>query len=140
VIDVAGALLTKLATGSRRDFLGTGATTIRPFLILSRTLFDIWTPHLNLGYEFNLDRGNQSAIEYAIGFDLGTPRFTFAWELLGHYEPRGDGIGDNILTSSMGVKWNPWKQLLVSANAQVPINRSGLRSDLILTFGAEYSF
>lgn len=40
----------------------------------------------------------------------------------------------------MGVKWNPWKQFLVSANAQVPVNRSGLRSDLILTFGAEYNF
>ena len=29
----------------------------------------------------------------------------------------------------LGVKWNPWKQLLVLANAQVPLNRnSGLRS------------
>ena len=140
VIDVAGALLTKLATGSHGDFLGTGTTTIRPFLILSRTLFGILTPHLNLGYEFNLDRGSQSTVEYVIGFDLGTSRLTFAGELLGSYAPSGDGSGDHILTASMGVKWNPWKQLLVSANAQVPVNRSGLRSDLILTFGAEYSF
>ena len=140
VVDVAGAMLTKLATGSHRDLLGTGTTTIRPFLILSRTLFDIWTPHLNLGYEFNLDHVSQSTVEYVIGFDLGTSQFTFAWDLLGSYEPSGDGNGDNILTSSMGVKWNPWKQFLVFANAQVPINRAGLRSDLILTFGAEYSF
>ena len=139
-LDVSGALLTKLATGSHSDFLGTGTTTIRPFLILSRTLFDIWTPHLNLGYEFNLDRGSQSTVEYVIGFDLGTSRLTFAGELLGSYTPGGDGSGDHILTASMGVKWNPWQQLLVSANAQVPVNRTGLRSDLILTFGAEYSF
>lgn len=141
VIDVSGAFQAKLATGDHRDFLGTGTTTLRPFLVLSRTLFNLLTPHLNIGYEFNLDRGHQSAVQYAIGCDVGTPTWTVAGELLGSHEPAGDGIGDNVLTGSLGVKWNPWKQLLVLANAQVPLNRkSGLRSDLILTFGAEYSF
>jgi hypothetical protein len=141
VIDVSGAFLTTLATGNHQDFLGSGATTLRPFLVLSRTLFDVLTPHLNIGYEFNLDRGHQSAVQYALGFDVGTPTWTVAGELLGSHEPAGDGIGDYILNGSLGVKWNPWKQLLVLANAQVPLNRnSGLRSDLILTFGAEYSF
>jgi Putative MetA-pathway of phenol degradation len=141
VIDVSGAFLTTLATGNHQDFLGSGATTLRPFLVLSRTLFDVLTPHLNIGYEFNLDRGHQSAVQYALGFDVGTPIWTVAGEILGSHEPAGDGIGDHILNGSLGVKWNPWKQLLVLANAQVPLNRnSGLRSDLILTFGAEYSF
>ena len=141
VIDVSGAFLTTLATGNHQDFLGSGATTLRPFLVLSRTLFEVLTPHLNIGYEFNLDRGHQSAVQYALGFDVGTPTWTVAGELLGSHEPAGDGIGDHILNGSLGVKWNPWKQLLVFANAQVPFNRnSGLRSDLILTFGAEYSF
>jgi len=141
VIDISGAFLTKLATGKHKDFLGSGTTTLRPFLVVSRTLFDVLTPHLNIGYEFNLDRGHQSAVSYAVGFDVGTATWTVAGDLLGNHEPGGDGIGDHILTGSLGVKWNPWKQLLVSANAQVPLNRkSGLRSDLILTFGAEYSF
>jgi len=141
VIDVSGAFLTTLATGNHQDFLGSGATTLRPFLVLSRTLFDVLTPHLNIGYEFNLDRGHQSAVQYVLGVDVGTPTWTVAGEILGRHEPAGDGIGDHILNGSLGVKWNPWKQLLVLANAQVPLNRnSGLRSDLILTFGAEYSF
>jgi hypothetical protein len=141
VIDVSGAFLTTLATGNHEDFLGSGATTLRPFLVLSRTLFEVLTPHLNIGYEFNLDRGHQSAVQYALGVDVGTATWTVAGELLGSHEPAGDGIGDHILNGSLGVKWNPWKQLLVLANAQVPFNRnSGLRSDLILTFGAEYSF
>jgi hypothetical protein len=141
VIDVSGAFLTQLATGNHQDFLGSGATTLRPFLVLSRTLFEVFTPHLNIGYEFNLDRGHQSALQYVVGFDAGTSTWTVAGEILGSYEPAGDGIGDNIITGSLGVKWNPWKQLLVLANAQVPFNRnSGLRSDLILTFGVEYSF
>jgi hypothetical protein len=76
-----------------------------------------------------------------VGFDAGTAKFTVTAELLGSYEPAGEGIGDSIVTGSLGVKWNPWKQLVVSTNAQVPLNRkSGLRSDLIMTFGAEYSF
>jgi hypothetical protein len=141
VIDVSGAFLTQLATGNHQDFLGTGATTLRPFLVLSRTLFEVLTPHLNIGYEFNLDRGHQSAVEYAIGADVGTSTWTVTGEILGSHEPAGDGIGDHIVTGSFGVKWNPWKQLLVLANAQVPLNKnSGLRSNLILTFGAEYSF
>ena len=103
VIDIAGAFLTKLATGSHRDFLGTGTTTLRPFLVLSRTLFNVVTPHLNIGYEFNLDRGHQSAVEYAIGCDVGTATWTVAGDPLGSHEPAGDGIGDNILTGSLGV-------------------------------------
>ena len=77
----------------------------------------------------------------SLAVDVGTATWTVAGEILGSYEPAGDGIGDNILNGSLGVKWNPWKQLLVLANAQVPLNRNvGLRSNLILTFGAEYSF
>lgn len=88
-----------------------------------------------------MGRGNQSAMEYAIGFDVGTAQFTVVGDLIGSHEPAGNGIGEDILNGSLGFKWNPWKQFLVSVNAQVPFNRkSGLRSDLILTFGAEYSF
>jgi len=111
-IDISGAFLSRLATGNHQDFLGSGATTLKPFLVLSRTLFDILTPHLNIGYAFNMDRGHQSAVEYAVGFDVGTATVTVAGELLGSHEPAGDGIGDHILNGSLGVKWNPWKQLL----------------------------
>jgi hypothetical protein len=140
-VDLAAAFLTKLATGSQQNFLGTGTTTLRPFLVASRTFWSVLTPHVNLGYEFNLDRGHQSALHYVVGFDVGNATLTAAAELLGSHAPSGTGIGDDILTGSFGVKWNPWKQLLLLANAQVPFNRnSGLRSDLVLTFGAEYSF
>src|SRR6266511_3241360 len=58
VVDIAGEVLTKLETGDERNFLGTGKTTVRPFLIFSRTVSDVFapyvnflTPPLNLGYE-----------------------------------------------------------------------------------------
>jgi hypothetical protein len=145
-VDIAGAMLVTLATGDEKNFLGSGDTTVRPFLVLSRTFSDVLirqvsiTPHLNIGYEFNVDHTEQNAVEYVVGFDAGTRRFVVAGEFLGSHELNGDGIGDNILTASIGVKWNPWKQLLLDANAQFPLNDAGLRSKLILTFGVEYSF
>jgi hypothetical protein len=145
-VDLAGAVLVKLATGDEDNFLGTGDTTIRPFLVVSRTFAALFgsrisvTPHLNLGYEVNLDHDDRSALEYVVGFDVGTRRFVVVGEFLGSHQLHGDGIGDNILTASVGIKWNPWKRLLLAANVQFPLNNEGLRSHLIPTFGVEYSF
>ena len=145
-VDIAGAMLVKLATGDEEDFLGTGDTTVRPFLVLSRTFSDFLvrqldiTPHLNLGYEFNLAHAKQNSLEYVIGFDMGVRQFVVAGEFLGSHELHGDDIGDHILQAAIGIKWNPWKQLLLFANALFPLNDAGLRSKRILTFGAEYSF
>lgn len=146
IVDLAAALLIKLATGDEKDFLGTGDTTVRPFLIASRTFSDIFgwsldlTPHLNVGYEFNVDQSQQNSVEYVVGFDLGIPRLTFAAEFLGSHELDGDGLGDDILSASFGAKWNPVGRLLMTANVQIPLNDEGLRSDLITTVGVEYSF
>ena len=146
VVDVASALLIKLATGDEDDFLGTGDTTVRPFLVLSRTFADLFTssislaPHINIGYEFNMDEDDQSALEYVVGFDASIEKFVVAAEFLGSHELDGDGIGDDILTASVGGKWNPWERLLLTANVQLPLNDAGLRSDFITTFGVEYSF
>ena len=145
-LDVAAALLTKLATGDEEDFLGTGDHTLRPFAVLSKSLSIESLPtlsltsHLNLGYEWNLNRPDQNSLEYVAGIDVGTPRLTFVAELLGSHELDGDGIGDDILTASFGMKWNPWKRYLLSANAQLPLNDDGLRSNFVLTFGAKASF
>lgn len=140
VVDIAGAVLSRLETGDERDFLGTGATTIRPFLVFSRTFLGRVTPHLNIGYEFNLERRDKHALRYALGFDAGTDRLTVAGDVLGSHELNGDGIGDDLVTASLGFKWNPWKKLLLSGNFQFPLNKEGLRSNLIATFGVEYAF
>jgi hypothetical protein len=146
VVDLAAAMLVKLATGDEDDFLGTGDTTIRPLVILSRTFSGFvlprlnFTPHLNFGFEWNIDRSSQNALEYVIGFDVGTRRITFAGEFLGSHELHGDGIGDNILAASVGTKWNPFGRFLLIANVQFPLNDDGLRAAWIPTVGVEYSF
>lgn len=139
--NLAAALLVKTETGDVDNFLGTGDTTVRPYLIYSRS-FGAFTPHLNLGYRFNLETSKKDAIDYAIGFDYGFERYTFAAEILGNRFINGEGIGDDILNGAVGLKWSPAgiKNLVVSGNALFPLNDSGLRSNLITTVALEYAF
>lgn len=139
--NLAAALLVKTETGDADNFLGTGDTTVRPYLIYSRS-FGAFTPHLNLGYRFNLQTSKKDAIDYAIGFDYGGERYTFAAEILGSRFVNGSGIGDNIINGAVGVKWSPAssKNFVLSANALFPLNDSGLRSNLVTTVAIEYAF
>lgn len=137
--NLAAALQVKTATGDEEDFLGTGESTVRPLLIYSRT-FGSFTPHINLGYEFNLDDSNQNSLEYAAGFDYGTERVTFAVSILGSREYDGDDIADTIVNGAAGVKWNPFGNYILTANVLVPLNDDGLRSDFISTVAFERNF
>lgn len=71
--NLAAALLVKTETGNADNFLGTGDTTARPYLIYSNS-FGAFTPHVNLGYRLNLQTSKKDAIDYAIGFDYGRER------------------------------------------------------------------
>jgi hypothetical protein len=48
--------------------------------------------------------------------------------------------GDDLLTASIGVKVNPWKNLLLLGNVLVPLNDTGVRASVIPTIGLEISF
>ena len=139
-LQIAGAALLQLGTADHEDFLGTGHTALRPYLIFSRSFADKFTPHLNIGYEFNFDSGENSALEYAVGFDIGNSSYTLAGEFLGSHELDGDGIGDDIVDSALGLKWNATSKLLLGFNARLPLNDAGLRSPLATTISIEYGF
>jgi len=142
-IDLAGAMLAQFPTGDQHNFLGTGDFLLKPFLIGSRTFPQIFgsplslTPHVNLGYQFdasNIDR--LSAFNYVAGFDVGTRRVSLAWDILGYLYH--DGM--NEVNTSVGVRWNFWKTLVLSGNVILPLNDEGLRSDVITTLGIETYF
>ncbi len=137
--NLAAALLVKTASGDEEDFLGTGDTTVRPFLIYSRS-FGAFTPHLNLGYEFNLDDSDQNSLEYAAGFDFGAEKLTLAVSVLGSREFGGDGFADTIVNGAVGLKWNPFGSYILTANVLLPLNDDGLRSDVISTLAFERNF
>lgn len=141
-LDLAGAFLAQLANGDKDNFLGSGDNTLRPFLVASRTFRALGgsplnlTPHVNMGYEFNVDNFDRSAFEYIVGFDAGTRRVTLASELLGSHNQEGEDRFD----AAVGVKWNVYKRLVLLGNVIFPLNDTGLRSDLITTLGVGMSF
>lgn len=139
--NAAAAVLIKTNTGDANNFLGTGETTVRPYLIYSRS-FDAFTPHVNVGYKFNLKTSSKDAVEYALGFDYGAERYTVAVDVLGSRYTNGNGIGDNIINGAVGLKWSPQsaKNIILSANALFPLNQSGLRSNLVTMLALEYGF
>jgi hypothetical protein len=139
--DLAGLLQVKLPSGDASNLLGTGETNFLPMLVASKT-YGFLTPHLNVGYEMTTGPRSDDNLRYIAGFDaLLHPRLTFATDVLGRWEPSGNGIGDNIVDLALGLKWNPVGSFLVSGNVQLPLNRNeGLRANVIWSLGVEYTF
>jgi len=84
---VAAAVDVRLPTGDEENLLGTGATQVKGFLILSggKSKF---SPHLNAGYTFTGDSDKlgvlPNELNYAAGFDAAlTPRVTFTADVVG---------------------------------------------------------
>lgn len=94
---LAVGLDVRLPSGDEEDLLGTGALGVRAFTALS-VLYGRFSPHLNLGYQWNGSSvlgGDVSTgakgdlpdqVSYAVGADYGlTERVTLAADLLGRH-------------------------------------------------------
>jgi len=140
--DLSAVAEVKLPTGSRDDLLGTGGTNLTGLLVASKTYHRWFTPHLNFGYVRDTRDTHQSKIRYAVGFDARLLKeLTTATDIMGYSKPDGNGVGDNTVDLSLGVKWNPMDFWFLGANFQIPLNKSsGLRPDFIPTFSVEYTF
>jgi hypothetical protein len=131
----------RVPTGDEKNFLGTGAAGVKPFL--SASYHSRISPHANLGYEFNGSsilagdpvRGTKGRLPdqlfYSGGVDAGiTRKLTLAVDLLGQrfYE-------------APGVKLGPWQDVLKVSHPDIlntiPIHRSFNTNDLAL--GGKYS-
>jgi hypothetical protein len=131
----------KLPTGDEDDLLGTGDTNLRALLVASRS-FGFLTPHVNLGFEWTTGGSEQNNVRYVAGVDARVhPRLTVAADVLGRWEPSGDGIGDSTVDLGLGAKWNIFQTFLLNAGVQLPLNRNeGLRANVIWTVGIENTF
>ena len=200
-IQVAAILDVRAPTGDAREFLGSGATGLKPFIAISgRKRF---SPHLNLGYQWNgssILAGNLtgttvseavvSATEqvvvsngpatssrlpgqffYSLGADYGaTKSLTLVFDYLGQtlintprvfqvpfttHAPAGsvnpppsqtiptvtagkDTIGLN--SGSVGLKYNLFGQLLLTADLLFRLDNKGLRQDVTPLIALSYAF
>ncbi len=142
-IDFSTALDVKLPTGDEDELLGTGRTSIKPFLVFSKNISH-FTPHFNLGYEFNSGTEGHDRIVYTTGtdyaFSRGDNHFSVAVDIIGRHKTEESDIGNNIVDFSTGFKWSPRMGMLVFFNIQTPLNDDGLRADWIPTVGYELNF
>ena len=142
-IDFTSALDVKLQTGNEDELLGTGRTSIKPFLVFSKSITR-FTPHFNVGYEFNSGSEGQDRIVYTTGADYGFGKgnnhYSISSDIIGRHKIEHAAVGNNIIDFSTGFKWSPRSGMLVFVNVQTPLNEDGLRADWIPTAGYELNF
>ncbi len=154
----------KFATGSASDLLGSGAFAGRGIVVLSGR-FDAFSPHVNAGFLYRAGDVQNSAVLGTLGFDhLMAPWAMLAVDLITEFQVGGNktqlpqnityelpftrqvdltnipNTRDDIVNGSFGLKLRTFENLNTVANVLIPLNRGGLRSNLLWTIGAEYNF
>lgn len=136
---VASAFIVKTPSGDEDNFLGTGSTTVQPALFAQLYLGGIFGIHGNIGYEWDSDESDESAVRGIVGITAGNSAVTASLEFAGRFK-QGDGndsVGKDKSDAALGLKWHPGRNFILSGNVIVPINDDGLRSDLITSVGLE---
>jgi hypothetical protein len=127
--------------------------------------FGDFSPHVNAGYLYRSGSDENDAVLGTVGFDhrLGSG-ITLAADLVTEFQVGDSHLElpaevhyiapfnrtvnptdipdsrDDIINGSFGFKIRAAKNLTAVANTLFPLNRGGLRADLIYTAGLEYSF
>lgn len=154
----------RFPTGSESDLLGSGSFAARGLAIVSARL-GAFSPHVNAGYLYRGGPFETDAVLGTAGFDhLLAPWATLAVDLISQLQV-GDSplqvpapvviqapytrtivpsvipdTRDDIVDGSVGLKLTAAPGLTVIGNGEWPLNRGGLRPDVIWTVGLEYNF
>lgn len=131
----------KLPTGDKDNFLGTGETDFLMLFMVSRP-FGRLTPSMNLGFDWTPEGSEQNSVRYGAGLNSQVhSTLTLALDLLGRWEPHGDGVLDHTLDLTFGARWSPLRALSLRADVRLPMNqKKGFREDAIWTVGIKYTF
>ena len=154
----------RFPTGSPKDLLGSGKFAGRALAIFNSRFGD-FSPHLNAGYLYHAGTQQNDAVLGTVGFDNRVAEsVTLAADLVTELQV-GDSklhlpplvtyespfrrtlnptnipdIRDDIVNGSFGVKLIPAHNTTLVLNSLFPLNRGGLRSNLVYTAGIEYVF
>jgi hypothetical protein len=157
----------RFATGSADDMLGAGAFSARGLAVISGSI-DNFSAHGNVGYAYHAGSGTtkvNDAILATAGFDdLIAPRITLAADVVselqvGRSNLRLPGpvtydspfhrviqpttipdVRDDLVNGSLGFKFQMPDGFTVVTNALVPLNRGGLRPNIIYSTAVEFNF
>jgi hypothetical protein len=162
--NVAVLLDARFPTGSEEDLLGGGKFAGRALAIIDSRLGD-FSPHANVGYLHHAGDRQNDAVLATLGFDQRIREtVTLAADLVSELQV-GDSklilpeivtyespfrrtlnptniptMRDDIVNGSFGVKVAPARRTIIVLNALFPLNRGGLRPNLVYTAGIEHTF
>jgi hypothetical protein len=154
----------RFPTGSEDDLLGSGSFAARGLAIVSAHFGD-FSPHANLGYLYRGGAFETDAVLGTLGFDqLLAPWATLAVDLISQLQVGDSPLQvpnpvviqspyvrtitpsiipdrrDDLVDGSLGLKLTTTTGLTVVGNGEWPLNRGGLRPNVIWTLGLEYNF
>lgn len=154
----------RFPTGSEEDLRGAGAVALRGLGIVSARLGE-FSPHVNVGYQYRGRSIDPDVFLLTAGFDqLLAPWATMAVDLISEF-PVGDtrltvppdvvldapfrrtirtttipNRRDDIINASIGAKLSLPQGVTFLGNGIFPLNRGGLRPDVLWSVGVEYAF
>ena len=154
----------RFPTGSENDMLGSGHLAARGLGILSAQ-FGNFSPHANIGFLFRSGDLENSAVLATVGFDhMMAPWATLAADLVSAFQVGDSKLRlpgtvtydkpflrtvqptnipterDDQISGSFGFKFVTGSGVTLVANTQWPLNRGGLRPNVLWTAGFEYNF
>jgi hypothetical protein len=154
----------RFPTGSQEDLLGSGKFAGRALVVINSKFGD-FSPHLNAGYLHHGGGQQNDGVLGTVGFDHRlSDAFTLAADLVTELQV-GDSklplpgivtydapflrtvnptnipsIRDDLVNGSFGFKMTPAHNTTIVLNTLFPLNRGGLRPNLVYTGGLEYTF
>ena len=154
----------RFPTGSEEDLRGSGAVSLRGLGIISARL-GAFSPHANIGYQYRGAEQDPDVFLVTAGFDhLLSSWATLAADLISEFPTTTSPIQvpgdvtleepfrrtvhtstiperrDDIINASLGLKLTIPRAVTVVANSAFPLNRGGMRPDVLWTLGVEYTF
>ena len=154
----------RFPTGSEEDLLGAGKFSGRAVGVVSAR-FGPFSPHADVGYLRRIGNFRNDAVLATVGFDhLMGPSVTLAADVVSQLQvgnaklfipqsvtydspfkrtvPISDipNIRDDLINGSLGFKFTLGGAANIITNALVPLNRGGLRPNVLWTLGVEYNF
>jgi hypothetical protein len=154
----------RFPTGSAEDLLGSGHSSARGVGILSAR-FGPFSPHANIGVLLRSSDSLNNAVLATVGFDhVMAPWATMAVDVVSELQVGASKVQlpgivtyqvpftrtveptnipsqrDDIINASFGFKFLTGSGITIVANTLWPLNRGGLRPNVLWTAGLDYNF
>jgi hypothetical protein len=162
--NLAGGLNLRIPTGDEENFQGVDAVVLTPYVAMARE-FGAFDLHGVLGIDTYTDDLDRSRARYAVGaayqvldnlnfivdlvgtsqltsntISVSVPQFVGFETTPSSFKTETQELRTDIVDLAIGMKFNPYRDVVTFANVFVPLNDDGLRADVVPSAGVQVSF